>query len=79
MKINVLRIVRTVALIPLILLLGYAVFRAFTGYSFLSDTVYRGFNAFILVVLLYASTLSWLWLVCILLIILTTILIRKQR
>lgn len=78
MRIIILKILRAAAVLPLLLYLGYAVYSGIFGVSFFMDSFSIGFDAVYLVLLVGVVGFWWLWLICIVLIIFTSVLIRKQ-
>lgn len=74
----ILKIIRIIAIIPFIGVLGFAIYNSINGAAFI-NSVYYGFDAFILTLIAFGATFWWLGLICIVLIIITSIILKKQK
>lgn len=78
MKIVLLKIVRIICILPIVFLMFASIYNAFNGMTFL-DEKYYGIDAFQLTIALCFGVLFWLWIICIMGIIATTIFIKKYE
>lgn len=75
----ILKAIRIISIIPFFGVLFFAIYNATNGVPTFIDSTYYGFDAFILTLMAFGATFWWLGLICIVLIIITSIILKKQK
>lgn len=79
MKVKTLKIIRIACLIPFIWLVIMAFIWSWSGISGFTNSMFYGPIAFVFILFAYASKYYWIGIICLCIIIATSILIMKQR
>lgn len=79
MKVKTLKIIRIACLIPFIWLVIMAFIWSWTGISGFTNSMFYGPIAFVFILLAYASKYYWIGIICLCIIIATSLQLKKQR
>ena len=74
-----LKIIRKISIIPFVILLIVAIYNSIAGVNAFINSYYYGIDAFLLTVIAYSVLYWWIGVLCIIIIIVTSVIICKQQ